>query len=205
MATRPRILSSPLALVAALAVVGLIAGIGVAHDRATSTSLAHGESTQPPWPAPPVSERRERAAAADLPNVYGVKLQQHIHTHLSITIDGVAATVPGQIGLDEDNRYATALHTHDTSGIIHVESPDRRDFTLGQFFTEWNVRLDARHVGARGGDIGEVLTVFVDGQRRAGNPASIVLHNLDSIDLVVAPAGTTARPTPAFDWPGNYR
>lgn len=205
MATRRRILRSPLALIGALAVVGLIAGIGVAHDRATSTHLAHGEAASPPWPAPPVGERRERAALADLPNVYGIKLAQHIHTHLSITVDGQAQIVPGQIGLDERNRYATALHTHDTSGIIHVESPDRRELTLGQFFTEWNVRLDTRHVGARGGDIGEVLTVFVDGKRRAGNPASIVLKNLDSIDLVVAPAGTTARPTAAFDWPGNYR
>lgn len=186
----------------ALLIVGLVAGGFVAHGRATSTSLAHGAAAAPPWPAP--ADKAGRAQAARLPNVYGLKLAEHIHTHLTITIDGVPETVPGQIGLDEAHGFATALHTHNTSGIVHIESPVKRDFTLGQFFTEWDVRLDARHVGAAGGDIGEVLTVFVDGRRRAGDPASIRLRDLDDIDLVVAPAGTTPRPPAPFDWPSNY-
>lgn len=188
--------------IAALLILGLVAAGFVAHERATSTSLAHGAAAAPPWPAP--TDRADRARAARLPNVYGRKLAEHIHTHLTITIDGVRETVPGRIGLDEAHRFATALHTHDTSGIVHIESPVERDFTLGQFFTEWDVRLDARHVGAAGGDIGEVLTVFVDGRRRAGDPAGIRLRDLDDIDLVVAPAGTTPRPPAPFDWPSNY-
>lgn len=193
----------PLALVA-LVVLGLVAAEFVTHERATSTALAHGAATAPPWPAPARADKAARAAAAQLPNVYGLKLAEHIHTHLTITIDGVAETVPGQIGLDEKHHFATALHTHNTSGIIHIESPVKRDFTLGQFFTNWDVRLDSRHVGAEGGDIGETLTVFVDGHRRAGDPASIRLRDLDDIDLVIAPAGTVVRPAAPFDWPSNY-
>ncbi|WP_123955492.1 hypothetical protein [Frondihabitans sp. 762G35] len=192
-----------LLLLVVLVVVGLVASVFVARDRAVSTTLAHGASTSPPWPAP--ADKRAKAVAADLPNVYGLKLAEHVHAHLSITIDGEPATVPGEIGLDEKNGFATALHTHDTSGIVHVESPTKRDFTLGQFFTEWGVRLDTSHVGAAGGDVAEVLTVFVDGERRAGDPASIVLRDLDDIDLVVAPAGTVARPSAPFDWPPQYR
>ena len=139
-----------------------------------------------------------------IPDVYGRALAEHVHAHLTIIIDGRPVAVAAHIGLDEKHRFATALHTHDTSGIIHIESPDTRSFTLGEFFTEWNVRLDARHVGSAGGDVGETLTVFVDGTRRAGDPASIRLHDLEDIDLVVAPAGTTVRPSPAFAWPRNY-
>lgn len=188
-----------------LLVIGAVAAGFVAHERATSTSLAHGAAVDPPWAAPTGEVQRERTAAARLPNVYGLKLAEHIHTHLSISIDGEAVTVPGQIGLDEKNGFATALHTHNTSGIIHVESPTKQDFTLAQFFTEWDVRLDARHIGASGGDLGETLTVFVNGTRRAGDPASIRLRNLDDIDLVVTPAGVAAHPTAPFDWPSNYR
>ncbi|ROQ39473.1 hypothetical protein EDF46_1105 [Frondihabitans sp. PhB188] len=192
-------------LLVILAVVGIVAAIGVTHDRATSTQLSHGAASSPPWPAPTGDRQQKLSAAADLPNVYGAKLAEHVHTHLTITVDGVPQAVAAQIGLDESHGYATSLHTHDTSGIIHVESPERRDFTLGQFFTEWDVRLDARHIGSEGGDIGEILTVFVDGHRRAGDPSSIVLRNLDDIDLVIHAAGTRAQPAPAFDWPGNYR
>ncbi|BDZ51865.1 hypothetical protein GCM10025867_41060 [Frondihabitans sucicola] len=198
----PAVLTS--LLLAILLVVGALAAGFVAHERATSTSLAHGAAADPPWPAPTGAERHARADAAHLPNVYGAKLAEHIHTHLDITVDGRAEIVPGQIGLDEKHGFATALHTHNTSGIIHIESPVERDFTLGQFFTEWNVRLDARHVGSRGGDIGETLTVYVDGVRRAGDPASIRLRDLDDIDLVVAPAGVPTHPQPAFAWPSNY-
>jgi hypothetical protein len=34
------------------------------------------------------------------------------------------------------------LHTHDISGIIHVESPDNRTFTLGQFFDIWGKKFN---------------------------------------------------------------
>ena len=30
------------------------------------------------------------------------------------------------------------LHTHDTTGTIHVESPEERDLTLGDFFAVWD-------------------------------------------------------------------
>lgn len=212
-ATRPRA-SAPRerasAILLALAIVillaiGAVAAAFVAHERATSTSLAHGAADGPPWPAPTGAARHTRADQADLPNVYGEKLAEHIHTHLTITIGGQTETIPGQIGLDEKNGYATALHTHNTSGIIHIESPTKREFTLGQFFTEWNVRLDSRHVGSAGSDVGERLTVFVDGKRRVGDPASIRLRDLDDIDLVVSPAGVAAHPQPAFAWPSNYR
>jgi len=71
----------------------------------------------------------------------------HIHPHLSITLDGQPLTVPTHIGMDYSlwkdnslNQYGIGmapLHTHDTSGIIHVESNVYRIYTLGQFLDIW--------------------------------------------------------------------
>jgi hypothetical protein len=38
------------------------------------------------------------------------------------------------------------LHTHDTTGKLHVESPVERDFTLGDFFTVWEKPFDRTHI-----------------------------------------------------------
>jgi hypothetical protein len=31
------------------------------------------------------------------------------------------------------------VHTHDDSGVIHIESPTNTNYTLSQFFTEWSL------------------------------------------------------------------
>lgn len=74
----------------------------------------------------------------------------HMHTTLRITVNGEHVTVPALIGIDPKlykthdlDRYGIKtpktypLHTHDTSGVIHIESTDVRTFTLGQFFDVW--------------------------------------------------------------------
>jgi len=71
----------------------------------------------------------------------------HIHPHLSITSDGQPLTVSSYIGMDYSlwkdnslNQYGIGmapLHTHDTSGTIHVESNAYRIYTLGQFLDIW--------------------------------------------------------------------
>src|SRR5919199_923190 len=65
----------------------------------------------------------------------------HIHTHLDIFINGKSFTVPSQIGIKSDERCLYWLHTHDDTGIIHIEAPEKRDFTLGQFFDIWNEKF----------------------------------------------------------------
>jgi hypothetical protein len=47
--------------------------------------------------------------------------------------------VPSQIGIPGNCFYW--LHTHDESGIIHIEAPAHREFTLGQFFDIWKKKL----------------------------------------------------------------
>lgn len=62
--------------------------------------------------------------------------QFHIHPNLQIVINGQKQEIMANIGISLS--CMNALHTHDSSGIIHVESPEKRDFTLSDFFAVWN-------------------------------------------------------------------
>ena len=61
-------------------------------------------------------------------------------------MNGKKEPVPSQIGI-YDGQFLTELHTHDASGIMHVESPTKRTFDLAQFFGVWGVRLTPSCVG----------------------------------------------------------
>jgi hypothetical protein len=189
-------------LVALGAAACLLAGLsGCAHG-----ATGAGADDAPPWSAPAgEAALAAHAADADLRNVWGERLAEHVHAHVSITDDGVPVTIPGDIGHDASLRFAAQLHTHDTSGIVHVESPTRDAFTLGQFFTEWGVGLGADHVGGLvGPGHGGRLTMWVDGHRWFGDPASIELTDLRQIDLVVTHAGQAPHEPTPFDWPPQY-
>ena len=80
--------------------------------------------------------------------------QFHIHPHLEITINGQKQEIPANIGIKL--ACMNSLHTHDNSGVIHVEAPEKRDFTLSDFFAVWNkiynkdqifdYKADGRHI-----------------------------------------------------------
>lgn len=67
--------------------------------------------------------------------VPNLPLTQHIHPHLQILVDDVQEFIPINAGLTGCER---ALHTHDDTGEIHVESQDTRQYTLGDFMGVWN-------------------------------------------------------------------
>ncbi len=79
--------------------------------------------------------------------------QFHIHPHLDIFINGQKSIILADIGIVSDCMHP--LHTHDATGKIHVESPEKRDFTLGDFFAVWqktytkdqilDYKIDATH------------------------------------------------------------
>ena len=109
---------------------------------------------------------RIRAAGLQAGHAEGTAL--HIHQHLDVFYNGRPVVVPAGIGLGPG--FYSEVHTHTTSGEIHVESPVVRTFTLGQFFTEWGVPLK----GAR---------VYVDG-RKALDPEAVVLRDQEEIAVV---------------------
>ena len=82
------------------------------------------------------------------------------------------------------------VHTHDQTGMIHMELPAEFTVTLGDFFDLWGQPLTENEVGPQRGRV----TTFVNGSRYSGNPRNIVLgdHTLVQLDV----GGPTVTPQP---------
>lgn len=89
----------------------------------------------------------------------------HIHPHLTIIIDGKEWVIPADIGITPDCQRA--IHTHDTSGTIHIESPVVRDFVLGDFFAVWGETFSQNQILDHKADATHAVTMTVDGQLSA--------------------------------------
>ena len=130
----------------------------------------------------------------------------HIHAHLGIYVDGAPKLVPYGVGIvapfqldgsSADPAHAFVgggrafywLHTHDESGVLHIESPVRRTFSLGNFFDMWGQPLSDHEVGPAAGPV----TAFVNGHRFAGNPQDIPL---DAHSIIQLDVGTPIPPQP---------
>jgi hypothetical protein len=107
----------------------------------------------------------------------------HIHQHLDIYVNGKKVTVPSQIGI-YDGQFLTDLHTHDASGIMHVESPTKRAFDLAQFFGVWGVRLTPSCVGGYCKEL-TPWRLYVDGKPYQGDPRALELKPHQEIAIVI--------------------
>ena len=152
------------------------------------------EPSPSPPPATPSPEPSPSSASpspsgpppiAGIPCEPGEQLVYHVHAHLAIRIRGVPEVVPNGIGELETCVYW--LHTHGTSGLIHVEAPEERPFTLGQFFAIWGRELDSTRIGAQVAATGEAVHAFVDGAPWTGDPRAIELLDHRAIELQLGP------------------
>jgi hypothetical protein len=122
------------------------------------------------------------------------QLAYHIHAHLQVYVNGQPRALPAAIGLigpvSEQTPYGPFygaqqcyywLHTHASDGVIHIESPTARVYTLANFFDEWRQPLSSAQVA---GDKGKV-TAFVNGKPWTKDPRTIPLIPHESIQLDV--------------------
>ena len=125
----------------------------------------------------------------------------HIHAHLAVYTNGRPRIIPEGIGIVPPTQVTQTsaglfvvagkcfywLHSHTPDGIIHVESPSQRVYTIGNYFDIWNQPLSPTQVGPAHG----AVTAYVDGQRFTGDPRSIPLtpHALIQLDVGSASPG----------------
>jgi hypothetical protein len=118
----------------------------------------------------------------------------HIHAHLTIFVNGAARQIPAAVGIPGGQAQSTPqgpfidtgtcfywLHTHAADGIIHIESPVHRTYTLGNFFDEWRQPLGPTRVGPVAGHV----VALDNGQVYRGNPRDIPLTAHAQIQLEV--------------------
>jgi hypothetical protein len=84
----------------------------------------------------------------------------HVHSHLSVFLDGVQLAIPQYVGgvAQSGTHCFYPLHTHDKSGRIHVEDAAPGTFTLGQLFTIWGQPLESTNVA---GLTGKPIKLYV--------------------------------------------
>ena len=198
-----------LVAVALVLLLGVAAAALTAAERRTSVrtplvppTALPGELTGPaPWPRN-VGELRARLDALQLPALAQEGTVLHIHQHLDVFVNGSRVVVPAGIGIDAAERFISPLHTHDAGGVIHVESPTVRVFTLGQLFGVWGVRFTRACLGGYCVAGPRRLRVYVDGALVPGDPRRLLL---DAHQEIVVAFGTRAqlpRPIPSsYDFP----
>jgi hypothetical protein len=179
--------------IVALAAVGVVIVVVAIVFALSESSGATGTSS---WPAdPPGLQGRLEAAGLQVLNSEGQI--QHTHQHLDVYVDGAHVTVPAGIGIDAAAGIISPIHTHDATGIIHVESPTVRDFTLGQVFDVWGVKFDAHCLGETCDGNGRVLSVYANGQAVSGDPRALVLASHQEIVVAIGTAAQLPNPIPS--------
>jgi hypothetical protein len=120
----------------------------------------------------------------------------HIHAHLTVYVDGQARRIPYGIGIRGAQTMQTPagpfvangscfywLHTHAADGIIHIESPVERTFTLGDFFDVWGQNLTPHRLGPIAG---RVIAIY-NGRVYRGTPRDVPLTAHAQIELEIGP------------------
>ncbi len=180
--------------VVALAVAAVI--LFLTRPRTAASGPLPGVLTgRAPWPANTarVADRLDRLGLPAAGNA------MHIHAELQIFVHGTPETVPADIGLASG--VESPLHTHDSTGVIHIESASARTFTLGEFFDVWGVRLTASCLGGYCNAGKDALRAYVNGTAVSGTPRSIRLADHDVIVLTFGSPSEEPNPIPStYDW-----
>ncbi len=170
---------------------------------ADPTTLPGMQVGDAPW-VPEVSNLFTRLKDIGLPALPQEGTAMHIHQHLDIFIHGNAVPVPAGIGINAAAGFIAPLHTHDGTGIIHVESPTVQTFTLGQFFDIWGVKFTAQCIGGYCTDATSTLKVYVNGTLYQGDPRQLALAEHQEIAVVYGTAQEQLSSLPTFIFPAGY-
>ncbi|MEW6324614.1 MAG: hypothetical protein AB1515_04440 [Nitrospirota bacterium] len=166
---------------------------GLAAGAAFAADLPGLRTTEAPWPLE-ITHLRERLRLTGLPALESEGTNFHVHPHLDLFINGKPLQVPPAIGINPVARFISPIHTHDETGVIHIESFTAGPFTLGQFFDVWGVRLTDACLGGYCNAGEKKLRVHVNGKPVNSNFREIVLANDQAI--VVSYGTLTELPDP---------
>ena len=149
----------------------------------------NGPEAVPVPPAPPLASTATKATGKTVDGISCDTTEQlvyHIHAHLTVFVNGAARQIPAAIGIPGAQAENTPtgpfiasgscfywLHTHAADGIIHIESPVHRTYTLGDFFDIWGQPLGPDQVGPARGPV----TAIYNHQVYRGNPRNIPLRS----------------------------
>jgi hypothetical protein len=120
--------------------ISVIAAVVVLASAITAYALANAPKSTAQNPSALPTEAVFNPAYPPVDRVYCDQLEQqgyHIHVHLTIWINGSQVAVPQAVGIAPDSSCFYWLHTHDTTGVVHIEAPATAALNLQQFLDIW--------------------------------------------------------------------
>jgi hypothetical protein len=189
-------------------------GTGTAASGSTGTSSATSSAPAIGFEGVPLQQGPEIAPASTTgtATVNGItcgpteQLVYHIHARLSVFRNGQSYVLPAGVGIPGSKAVDTNqgpiasggsciywLHTHTTDGVIHIESPSKKIYTLGDFFDIWRQPLSPNQVGTLHG----AISAFINGKPWKKDPRDIKLLPHVDIQLQI---GQPASPIVKTDW-----
>lgn len=91
---------------------------------------------------PPITKSENSIIAECTTHIEG---HVHYHAQLTITVFGKNFPIPANAGIDDGCMHP--LHTHDTSGEVHIDYYKPYPFTIGDFFTTWGMIFNRYQLG----------------------------------------------------------
>jgi len=219
--------SLPAALVICAVVASAIAGCGGASSSSGVAPIVQPSPTLAPSPTPTptpiqlvlgttvgtdVFPEGDTSSGGQGQGIDGVNCRQaldnqfHHHVHLSMFVNGEQIALPRGTGMKNPNHnnfiyHADCfyfLHTHDETGIIHIEPPDGTTFGLKQYFDIWGEPLSTNGFAGYAG----AVAVYIDGTLQPGmDPTTVTFSPFEEITLVI---GTPPNWIPEYLFPAGY-
>jgi len=192
-------------------VILLVAGIGTAIAMNAGSSKKKAATGPTPSPTlvgmqtglPPWNSGQdgllERDRAIGIPFAATEQLVFHHHDLIQIFVNGHKVTIPLGIGIGTSGSqisFYTSLHTHDTSGVVHIESPVQRTFTLGNFFDVWGVTFSSKNIGGYEVSGDKQIRVYLNGKPYTGDPRNLPLTQHDDVVVTYGTKAQLPHPIP---------
>jgi hypothetical protein len=83
--------------------------------------------------------------------------------------------IPANIGIASDQSCFYWIHVHDTSGVLHIEAPTQKIYTLGNFLNIWNTAFSQMNYPVQLATSAG-WTVYVNGKSYTGDFGNIPLN-----------------------------
>jgi hypothetical protein len=194
-----------------IAAIAIVAAIVVTRGGSSSSGTSGGTPTviternstakfdpvsQGTWP-PNYENLQEAIAAMGLPaSSATMAYATHFHVHITLYVDGRKTPVPSQVGIDPSTQTLAAIHTHDDTGIIHMEAGEKNFAPpLQDVFNVWGVRFNSDCIGGYCGGV----EMWVNGTPNT-QLGTYTLHEHDVITIVEGKQPSGFKPDTKYPW-----
>lgn len=178
--------------VAIVAIAAIIFGAWMFFGRANAQQPSTTQATPTPTPVNPAYPAVDNVSCEATE-----QLAYHIHTHLTIYMNGKQVPVSQGIGIASDSSCIYWLHTHSANGVIHIESPTKKLYTLGNFLDLWGGQFTQLQFPSELG-LTSGWKVYVDGKLYDGDFRQLELKHHELITMAYNSPGIT--PDTTYSW-----